>query len=184
LRNQAAIMADYVTRHLSRARAAGAPGALGARAPVHAIAEDLRFSLDRLYKDKRLGMRLIGLDDLHFAGDAGDLEEMLGNLMDNACKWARLRVEVSGEMAGNRLRVSVDDDGPGIREGQEVAALMRGRRLDETVSGSGLGLHIAQDIAHLYGGTLELEVSPLGGVRAKLELPAVRSTMHRPRSVK
>jgi signal transduction histidine kinase len=61
---------------------------------------------------------------------------------------------------------------------------MRGRRLDETVSGSGLGLHIAQDIAHLYGGTLELEVSPLGGVRAKLELPAVRSTVHRPRSVK
>ncbi|MGH8496114.1 MAG: sensor histidine kinase [Gammaproteobacteria bacterium] len=172
LREQAATMTDYVARHLSRVRASGAPRTLSARAPVQPVAEDLRFSLDRLYKDKRLDTRLFGLDRLSFAGDARDLEEMLGNLMDNACKWARGRVEVRGETIGNRLRIRVDDDGPGISEGDEAAALMRGHRLDESVAGSGLGLHIVQDVVRLYRGSLELECSPLGGTRATLELPA------------
>jgi signal transduction histidine kinase len=97
---------------------------------------------------------------------------MLGNLLDNAFKWAATRVRVGAETDGGRLRLSVDDDGPGLPLGERERVLQRGARVDETMPGSGLGLAIVRDIARLYGGDIALENSALGGLRAVLELPA------------
>jgi signal transduction histidine kinase len=108
---------------------------------------------------------------LVFAGDGHDLEEMLGNLLDNACKWARSTVTVSARAARGRLRIAVEDDGPGLPQKQRKAALQRGGRLDQSVPGSGLGLAIVQDLAALYGGKLSLAKSKSGGLAARLDLP-------------
>jgi signal transduction histidine kinase len=97
---------------------------------------------------------------------------MLGNLMENACRWAVSRVAVSCAVAGSRLAVIVDDDGPGLAAPLRETVLRRGVRADETAPGSGLGLAIVADLAELYGGSIALEDSPAGGLRARLELPA------------
>ena len=99
---------------------------------------------------------------------------MVGNLLDNACKWAKSRVSVSAARAdgARNFEILVDDDGPGLTEAERVKAVKRGQRLDETKPGSGLGLSIVADLAHLYKGRLDLELSPKGGLRARLELPA------------
>jgi signal transduction histidine kinase len=172
LREQADIMGRQIEWHLARARAAGAHGVLGARATVSDVAQDLKFSLDRLYRERALRIELRDLNGLVFQGDAQDLEEMLGNLMDNACKWARSRVRLSGARSGTHLRLAVEDDGPGIARHDREEVLMRGRRLDETTAGAGLGLAIVRDLAELYRGSLELTSSDLGGLSATLELPA------------
>ena len=111
-------------------------------------------------------------EGLAFAGESQDLQEMLGNLLDNACKAARTRVLVGAQQSGRWLQLSVDDDGPGIPEAQMSEALKRGRRLDEATPGSGLGLAIVQELALLYGGALELRRSRLGGLLVVLTLPA------------
>jgi signal transduction histidine kinase len=172
IREQALVMARSIDRYLPQARAAGSARSLGARADVHAILEDLRFSLERLYRDRNLHIQLNGLRGCRYRGEAEDLEEMLGNLLDNACKWARKRIKVHGECDGQGLSILIDDDGPGIPKQRLAEVLKRGQRLDETKPGSGLGLDIVQDIAGLYHGSLSLERSPTGGVRARLHLPA------------
>jgi signal transduction histidine kinase len=101
------------------------------------------------------------------------LEEMLGNLIDNGCKWAKSRVRVRCEKAGGRLVLTVEDDGPGLSAQQRAQVGSRGERLDESVPGSGLGLAIVRDISKLYGGFFSLDQSSLGGVLARLELPAI-----------
>ncbi len=166
-------MTHSIQRYLSKARMAGANRLPGVRAVVGTIAEDLRFTMEHLYKEKDLDIQLVGLEEVSFQGDEQDLQEMLGNVMDNACKWAKTVVQVRGERTANIWRVIVEDDGPGIPEGQEAVVLQRGRRLDEAVPGSGLGLDIVRDIALLYGGALSLDRSSLGGVRASLEWPAI-----------
>ncbi|MDR4461795.1 MAG: HAMP domain-containing histidine kinase [Nitrospirales bacterium] len=170
-------MTQSVHRYLSRARAAGTNRFTGIRISVWTIAEDLRFSMDHLYKGKALSIHLTGLEEVTFHGDVQDLEEMLGNVIDNACKWANQEVFIRGERLGNTWRVVVEDDGPGIPEGQETVVIQRGRRLDEATPGSGLGLDIVFDIVVLYGGSLHLERSPLGGVRAILEWPVVNERL-------
>jgi signal transduction histidine kinase len=172
IREQALVMARSIDRYLPQARAAGSGRTLGARADVQAILEDLRFSLERLYRERNLHIQLRGLSGCRYRGEAEDLEEMLGNLLDNACKWAHRRIEVHGECDGQGLSILIDDDGPGIPEQRSAEVLKRGQRLDETKPGSGLGLDIVQDIAGLYRGSLSLERSPSGGVRARLDLPA------------
>ena len=101
-----------------------------------------------------------------------DLEEMLGNLLDNACKWCRSRVEAGSEAMGAAIVITVDDDGAGIAPEMAARVLERGVRADEQMEGTGLGLAIVRDLAELYGGAIELSRSPLGGVRATLSLPA------------
>jgi signal transduction histidine kinase len=172
LREQADLMRRQIEWHLARARAAGAHGVLGARAGVADVARDLQFSLERLYRERALEIELRDLDGLVFQGDAQDLEEMLGNLLDNACKWGRSRVRVSGSSDGGHLRLAVEDDGPGIAPADREEVLLRGRRLDEATVGTGLGLAIVRDLAELYHGSLELTRSGLGGLRATLDLPA------------
>ena len=98
---------------------------------------------------------------------------MLGNLIDNACKWAKARVRVRCDNAGGRLVLMVEDDGPGLSAEQRTQVGERGERLDESVPGTGLGLAIVRDISKLYGGFFGLDASPMGGVLARLELPAI-----------
>ena len=172
MRAQIALVMDTIGRQLTRARVAGADNILGARAAVAPIVEDLRYSLGLLHKGRNLAIRSEGLDGLVFRGDAQDLEEMLGNLMDNACKWARSEIIVCGRAEDGRLRITVADDGPGIPESQMPRALGRGQRLDESVPGSGLGLGIVADIAALYHGALDLGRSQRGGLATHLDLPA------------
>lgn len=172
LREQATVVSKLIDRYLGRARIAGSGAVLRARTPVAATVDDLTFSLERLYRHRGCELLVGPMDGLQFQGDAEDLEEMVANLMDNACKWARRRIRVSGGCEGGRLRITVEDDGPGIPAERRAAVLERGLRLDETVAGSGLGLDIVQEIAELYGGSLNLGVSSMGGLRAELDLPA------------
>jgi signal transduction histidine kinase len=170
---QVALAQRQVDWHLRRARAAAAQGRPGLRAPVAEAAEGLLRVMRRVHAGRGLVLHADGIaPGLHVAGEAQDLHEMLGNLVDNACQWARHEVRLNARAEGSRLRLEVDDDGPGIAATQRDAALARGGRLDESVPGSGLGLAIVQELAQLYGGELRLEASPLGGLRAVLLLPA------------
>ena len=101
-----------------------------------------------------------------------DLDEMLGNLIDNACKWTRSRVVVTSSQRDANIVVDVDDDGPGLDPSMREVVLQRGVRADEAAPGFGLGLAIVRELAELYGGSIRLDTSPLGGLRARLELPA------------
>ena len=101
-----------------------------------------------------------------------DLDEMIGNLLDNACKWGRARVVVDAHRSGGVIEVVIDDDGNGLASEMREAVLQRGVRADEASPGSGLGLAIVRDLADAYGGSIAVEASPLGGLRARLRLPA------------
>ncbi|MBI4966570.1 MAG: sensor histidine kinase [Rhodospirillales bacterium] len=162
-----------IDHHLKRARMAGAGLVVGQRTEVAASAESLIRALGRIATDRRLHASLEGTRGLWFQGERQDLEEMLGTLLENAFAWAKSRIRVTLEpLPGQRLAVAIEDDGPGIPPEKRAQAIERGRRLDETQPGSGLGLAIAADLAQLYGGRLDLDQSALGGLRAKLELPA------------
>lgn len=178
VREQAGIMARQVGFYLDRARAATRAGNIGASADVGQIAAALMRTFAKIYRDKEVEFSADVSTSARFRGEAQDLEEMLGNLIDNAGKWAHGAVALSLEpapvVAGRSyLALLVDDDGPGLPAASRQEATKRGRRLDETKPGSGLGLSIVTDLAALYGGRLELDDSPLGGLRARLILPAV-----------
>jgi len=175
IRQQTDTMTASMDRYLSQARAAGTKGVLGARTDVKNVINDLCYSMRQLYQERGLEINSILLGDCWFRGEAQDLEEMLGNLMDNACKWANKIVRITAECQGDRLVIFVEDDGEGIPEEQHHYVLKRGRRLDEEIPGSGLGLDIVRDIAELYRGSLELDHSALGGLVAHLNLPAVKT---------
>lgn len=161
---------DY---HLARARAAAASGRTGARADVQPVLEGLLRTLPRLYADKSVVGAIDVIDpDLVFRGESDDLQEMLGNLIDNAFKWARRSVRVGARRDGGCIQFVVEDDGPGVEAGKRNKVLQRGVRADEQVPGSGLGLSIVDDLARLYGGEIELSESVLGGLRVVLKLPA------------
>ncbi|WP_336809431.1 sensor histidine kinase [Bosea sp. MMO-172] len=177
VRAQAAIMRDQVQYYLDRARAAALSGALGGVTEIAPSLDALLRTFTKISQGKGISGSHMIAPGLRFRGEKQDLEEMLGNLLDNAFKWASSTVEVSlaSEKAPDTERVAllIDDDGPGLPEEAMAEVLKRGRRLDETTPGSGLGLSIVVDIAKLYGGGLTLHRSPLGGLRARLELPSV-----------
>jgi len=169
---QITAMSDAVQHHLARAQAAGGARLLGVRADAARAIEALARTLPRM-SDRDIEVEVaLASRPLWFAGEAQDLSELLGNLLDNACKWAAGKVRIAAARANDRLKVEIGDDGPGIAAEQRAAALRRGGRLDERKPGSGLGLTIALDLATLYGGTLTLGRSPLGGLRVELDLPA------------
>jgi signal transduction histidine kinase len=107
-----------------------------------------------------------------FRGERGDLDDLIGNLLDNAAKWCKSRVKVNVTRLDDGISVIVDDDGPGLAPEHRAKAMERGKRLDESEPGTGLGLSIVRELADIYGGKFFLEDSPLGGLRARLELPA------------
>ncbi|MHA1132915.1 MAG: ATP-binding protein [Alphaproteobacteria bacterium] len=171
---QAEIMRTQITHHLDRARVAARSGVIGDVTDVALVLEALKRALDRIYGERGIKLEVHASPDLKFQGEKQDLEEMAGNLMDNACKWAKARVSVAADSGpGESLTVTVDDDGPGLTKAERERAVKRGQRLDESKPGSGLGLSIVADLAHLYKGRFELEPSPNGGLRARLTLPVV-----------
>jgi signal transduction histidine kinase len=171
---QAGIMRTQITHHLDRARVAARSSVIGDATEVDAVLRALKRTVDRIYEERGFDIEVSCIKELKFQGERQDLEEMVGNLLDNACKWARsqVSVDVQRKEGAARFIVVVDDDGPGLTEAQRAKAVKRGQRLDETKPGSGLGLSIVADLAHLYKGRFELEPSPEGGLRARLELPA------------
>ncbi len=176
---QSAEMSKQVDHHLRRARAAVRGQSIGEKTSVIGTISSLARTLPRIYRDKDLDIALSIPDTLSFRGEKRDLEEMVGNLMDNACKWTKGKIHVqavvSQEVEG-RLQIIVDDDGPGLGEDEYETVLKRGMRLDEATPGSGFGLSIVNDLAKAYKGSLNLEKSPMGGLRAVLVLPSLSET--------
>jgi signal transduction histidine kinase len=172
VRLQAASMRRQIDQHLARARAAATAGRPGAHADAVEIARQVARTLERLNAERGVAIRVEAGAVPPFRGDADDLAEILGNVVENAAKWARGRVEVRLAPAPEGLEVIVDDDGAGLPPGEREEVFRRGKRLDETVPGSGLGLAIVRDLVGLYGGRIALEDSPLGGLRVRLGLPA------------
>lgn len=173
---QATVMHDQVNYYLDRARMAARAGLVGRQTEVFPVAEGIVRALERIYSERRLDLSVDCPATARFLGEKQDLEEMLGNLLDNACKWAASRVvlKVVADEAAARpvLRISVDDDGPGLTPEQRAQGITRGRKLDETKPGSGLGHSIIAELAQSYRGSFALEQASLGGLSARLELPA------------
>ncbi len=173
VKRQVFSMRRQVDHYLSRARAAGSLDVLGNRTQVSAVMDDLARVIGRIHAARGIVIDAECADEIYFRGERQDLEEMLGNLIDNGCKWAKARVRVRCETGAGRLVLTVEDDGPGLSAQQRGQVGERGERLDESVPGSGLGLAIVRDISKLYGGFFVLDASPMGGVLARLELPVI-----------
>lgn len=172
VRRQTAIMSRRVDHHLMRARTAATGGLIGVRTELMPVLEDLRRTLQRIHRDRNITIEVDGPADAVFRGDRQDVEEIIGNIMDNGCKWARSLVRARLVRDTTAVRLTIEDDGPGLAPDKRAAALARGGRLDESVPGSGLGLAIVGEIVGLYGGTFGLDDSELGGLRVEVTLPA------------
>ncbi|HWW85932.1 MAG TPA: sensor histidine kinase [Vicinamibacterales bacterium] len=165
-------MRRQIEWHLAHARAAASGATPGAKCSVSDAAQGLSRTLGHLYADRRIGIEVDVPASHCFRGQREDLDEMLGNLLDNACKWGRSRVTLSSTANGTHLTIRVEDDGSGIEMSKRSVVLQRGVRADEATPGSGFGLAIVRDLAELYGGAITLDSSSLGGVRAELRLPS------------
>lgn len=160
-----------IRHHLGRARAAS-PGSPGSPlVPIAASVDELVLALGRIHADRRIAFTADLDADITVKCDPQDLAEMLGNLLDNAWKWAEREIRFSARTNGSLIRINIDDDGPGISPEAIEQALVPGRRLDEREDGHGFGLPIARELAEMHGGSLALGRSPLGGLRASLALP-------------
>ena len=173
VRRQVETMRRQVDHYLARARAAGSVNILGNRTEVAPVLNDLARVLARIHAERAIVIDCDCPPDLCFRGERQDLEEMAGNLMDNACKWAARYVQVRAVKAGPVFMLTVEDDGVGLSPEDRARVGERGERLDESVPGSGLGLAIVRDISKLYAGSLALGASDLGGLGVRLTLPAI-----------
>ncbi|WP_353255488.1 HAMP domain-containing sensor histidine kinase [Hyphomonas sp.] len=171
VRRQADAMQTNVEHYLKRARMAARAETIGARTDVRPVIDGLARLLNRLFDARGIEVTVEGAASAVFRGEQQDFEEMAGNLMENACKWAasEVRVRISDQAQG--LVVTVEDDGAGLTEAERQAALKRGVRLDETTPGTGLGLSIVKELAELHKGELQLGVAELGGLSATLRFP-------------
>ncbi len=172
VRQQVTAMRRQIDHHLARVRAAAAYGLPGVRCDIGESAAAICRALSRLHADRGLAIDCSVPPGTVFAGDAQDLEELLGNLVENACKWAGHRVEVKARREAGTVVVTVDDDGPGVPDSWREAAFEPGARLDETKPGTGLGLAIARDLVTLYHGGIQLGRSYLGGLYVEVRLPS------------
>ncbi|MDO4681601.1 MAG: HAMP domain-containing sensor histidine kinase [Lautropia sp.] len=182
VRKQVGAMYQLIERHLSRA---GSGAGDRRRINVNECMQGLMSLMQKLHANRQLQWQLIMPGEVFWRGEQTDLEEMLGNLLDNAGKWARSRVEVevgwledpacarggAAARGGGTLEILIGDDGTGLNEDEISRAKRRGLRFDESIEGSGLGLAIACDIAETYGGTIDLGRSGLGGLQITLRLP-------------
>ena len=167
-------MRRQVDHHLAHARAAASGATPAARCAVLESADGLVRTLQRLYAERGLTF-VLAVPDTHIVRvHREDLDEMLGNLLDNACKWTKSRVELHSADFPGAVTLTIDDDGPGIPDTLREGVLQRGVRADEAAPGSGFGLAIVRDLAELYGGSISLSPSALGGLSARLELPRPR----------
>ncbi len=170
IEEQVTRMDKIVQYQLQRAATAGR-SVLAAPLPVAPVAARLLTSLQKVYRGKELNIHQAVDGHAFFRGDEGDLMELLGNLLDNACKWAVGGVWLGVQHEKGVLRLSVEDDGPGIAPHQVERVLARGVRLDETTPGHGIGLPMVRDIVEAYDGRLEIVHSPHGGARIIVSLP-------------
>jgi signal transduction histidine kinase len=177
---QTRIMRDQVNHHLERARAAARARVASTLVPVDEVVEGLARTMAKIHRDRGLVVSAEAPPGLLFRGERNDLEEMVGNLVDNACKWAAsdVAIVVGREPADSAVdrsyfTIAIEDDGPGLTADEREAVGLRGRRLDETKPGSGLGLSIVTELSDLYGGRVALGEAALGGLRVTLRLPAV-----------
>src|SRR5579863_285251 len=175
---QTDIMRDQVARQLERARLAARSAVVGTSIEVPPVVTALARTMEKLYRERDIAIDVDVPAHARFRGEQQDLEEMVGNLVDNGCKWAQSRVAIEvmadqppADGAKSRVRIIVDDDGPGLSPAEREQVALRGQRLDETKPGSGLGLSIVVELAGLYGGVLTLGTAPIGGLRAELALP-------------
>jgi len=175
LRRLATLMDRRIRHHLGRAKAAAQDGPARARTEVLRHLVDFGDALAKIHAGKDVTFDVDVPADLTAACDPQDLDEMLGNLLDNAFKWSRGIVKVSAGEAGPDAVIAIEDDGAGLSDGEWAEALLPGRRLDESVPGYGFGLPITRELAELYGGALSLSRSHLGGLKAELRLPRGRA---------
>ncbi len=176
---QAGVMRGQVAHHLERARIAARLTVIVTVTDVAPVIAGLQRTMEKIHRSRGIAVESSVDAAAKFRGEKQDLEEMVGNLVDNACKWAASQVRIEVMIAPPAtpdgppmLRCLVDDDGRGLTEEERAQVARRGQRLDETMPGSGLGLSIVTDLAALYGGSLNLGASPTGGLRAELSLPA------------
>src|SRR6516165_7624910 len=177
---QADVMRDQVAHHLERARIAARVTIVGTVTEVAPAIDALQRTMEKIHRGRGVAIEVKADARARFRGERQDFEEMAGNLVDNACKWASSRVfiEVLVERSakggdGPWLRIIVDDDGRGLSAAERAQVSRRGQRLDESKPGSGLGLSIVVDLVALYGGSLTLGNAPIGGLRAELVLPGL-----------
>jgi signal transduction histidine kinase len=161
-----------IRHHLSRARLAALGGPERARTLLAPRVADHIGAFGKLFADKGLVYEIDIATDIAIACEAQDLDELLGNLLDNASKWARRRVVVGADRIGPMVEITIEDDGPGLSDQQAVDVMRAGHRLDESAPGYGFGLPITRELAELYGGAFALGRSELGGLRAGVTLPA------------
>jgi signal transduction histidine kinase len=180
---QTGIMRDQVSMYLDRARRAARAKTIGAKTDASDVVRSIVRTLERIHVDRKISVRADYDADMMFRGERQDLEEMAGNLLDNAFKWTDSKIAVSVRQSKTPpddrivwLDVCVEDNGLGLPDGGAALATERGKRLDETKPGSGLGLSIVSETASMYGGKLSLDRSALGGLHATLTLPSVRSS--------
>ncbi|HEY5380443.1 MAG TPA: sensor histidine kinase [Pseudolabrys sp.] len=169
---QADIMRDQVARHLERARLAARLTVVGSVTDVEPVVTALARTMEKIHRERGVVIEVHADAGARFRGERPDLEEMIGNLVDNACKWASSRAIIEVVREQQAVRIVVDDDGRGLSPSEREQVAQRGSRLDETKPGSGLGLSIVVELAALYGGELKLSAAPIGGLRAELVLPA------------
>ncbi len=176
---QAQLMRQQISHHLDRARIAAQIRPISGVTDLESGLTALLRALTKIYKDRAINLEIDCPAGVKFFGEKQDFDEMAGNLLDNACKWARSSVTIkveapqtAGAAAARTFRLIIEDDGPGLPAELRREAVKRGRRLDEKVPGSGLGLSIVAELSHLYRGTLKLEEAASGGLRACLTLPA------------
>lgn len=173
VRKQTETMRAQVDHHLRRARAAARSQAMGERTPVEPVLDELAVMLEQVFRDKAVVIDWRAPDDLSFRGERQDLQEIAGNLLENACIWCKHKVRILADFtaADQTLTLSIEDDGPGLDETRFDEVLKRGARLDESVPGSGLGLSIVDELVRAYGGQLSFERSALGGLKVLARLP-------------
>lgn len=171
-------MSEIVATYLDRARLAARTAVVGRRTDTAIIMTRLVRVMEKIHRDRRVLLILPQAGTPWFRGEESDFEEMAGNLIDNACKWAKGNVRVTVRAKDAMIEIAIEDDGPGLAEAEREAAMRRGVRLDEKTPGSGLGLDIVLELTQVYGGTLVLGRSELGGLAAVLTLPAARAHKH------
>ncbi len=170
-------MNDIVKYQLKRAAASGGTGLGMAPVNVGETLSALRVALLKVYIERNLRCTLEVASNALFYGDREDLQEIAGNLLDNAFKWARSEIRLTGTTLSepnarrDGLIMVFEDDGPGIPEARRTHVLERGARLDERVSGQGIGLSVVRELVGLNGGTIEIGTSALGGARVEVRLP-------------
>jgi len=174
MRAQLELMERLIRHHLARARAAALAGPARASTNVAERLTDLTGMMANVHRERGLTFEVSAASDVAVATEMHDFHEILGNLLDNACKWARSRIIVSANTDESRVIIDIDDDGPGLDATAMPEVMRPGRRIDEATPGHGFGLPIAAELVELYGGSLGLSRAPGGGLRARVVLPQSR----------